>query len=105
VRFAFNPFIGFGPTREAAIAEARRLLVPSEPDADRRKLESRVGPAMMSGCIGHPDEVLAQIDTYHAMGIELLLLKFPPNVEAVEQIRRWIIEPLRAGGDGAGTAA
>ena len=53
VRFAFNPFVAFGPSREAANAEARRLLTPAEPDADIRKLENRIAPAMMAGCVGH----------------------------------------------------
>ncbi len=95
VRFAFNPFIAFGPSRDAAIAEARRLLTPAEPDADIRKLENRIGPAMMAGCVGHPDQVRAQLDKYHAMGIELFLLKFPPTAERVEEIRRQVIEPMR----------
>ena len=98
VRFAFNPFIGFGPSRDAAIGEARRLLTPAEPDADVRKLENRIGPAMMAGCVGRPDEVRAQLERYMAMGIELFLFKFPPLVTQVEAIRAEIIEPLRGRG-------
>lgn len=94
VRFAFNPFISFGASRETAIADARRLLTPDEPDADWRKLEQRIGPAMMAGCVGRPEEVRAQLEKYQAMGIELFLFKFPPTVARVEEIRREIIEPM-----------
>ena len=50
---------------------------------------------MMAGCVGHPDEVRAQLETYRAMGIELFLFKFPPSAARVEEIAREIIEPLR----------
>ena len=95
VRYAFNPFIGFGPTREAAIAEARRMLTPDIPDADRIKLDFRTAPAMMAGLIGTPDEVRAQLRRYAAMGIELFLFKFAPTVAMVEAVRREVIEPMR----------
>jgi FMNH2-dependent dimethyl sulfone monooxygenase len=95
VRFAFNPFVSFGSSRETAIAEARRLLTPDGPDADMRKLEQLIRPAMTAGCVGHPDDVRAQVQKYAAMGIELLLLKFPPTAERVEEIRRELIDPLR----------
>lgn len=95
VRFAFNPFVAFGPSRESAEANARRLLTPAEPDADIRKLENRIAPAMMAGCVGPPEDVCAQIAKYHAMGIELFLLKFPPTVGHVEEIAREVIGPMR----------
>lgn len=96
VRFAFNPFVAFGASRDAAITEARRMLTPDEPDFDARKLENRIAPAMMAGCVGRPDDVRAQLLNYHAMGIELFLFKFPPSVARVEEIHRQVIEPLRA---------
>ena len=51
VRYAFNPFVAFGTSQEAAVERAKRLLTPDEPDADVRKMMSRVGPAMKSGCM------------------------------------------------------
>ena len=95
VRYAFNPFIAFGPSREAAMANARRLLTPDIPDADIRKLEGRIAPAMRAGCVGTPDQVREQLLAYHALGIELFLFKFPPTVAHVEEIRREVIVPLR----------
>jgi len=95
VRFAFNPFVAFGDSDEAALERARKLLTPEEPDADVRKMMSRVGPAMKSGCIGRPDKVRAQLKKYLDMGIELFLLKFVPTVEEVHAIRDNIILPLR----------
>jgi FMNH2-dependent dimethyl sulfone monooxygenase len=96
VRYAFNPFIGFGPTDEEALERTKRLLTPDEPDADLRKMMSRVGPAMKSGCIGTPQKVRDQLTRYVDMGIELFLLKFVPTVEQVQTIRDEIIVPLRA---------
>jgi dimethylsulfone monooxygenase len=95
VRYAFNPFIAFGPSDEAALEQAKRLLTPEEPDADVRKMMSRVGPAMKSGCIGRPQRVREQLLRYRDMGIELFLLKFVPMVEEVHAIRDEIIAPLR----------
>ena len=95
VRFAFNPFIAFGPTDEAALERAKKLLIPDEPDADVRKMMSRVGPAMKSGCIGRPEKVRDQLTKYVDMGIELFLLKFVPSVDEVHAIREHVIEPLR----------
>jgi len=95
VRFAFNPFVAFGDTDEAALENAKTLLTPDEPDADVRKMMQRVGPAMKSGCIGRPQKVREQLLKYADMGIELFLLKFVPTVDAVHQIRDEIITPLR----------
>jgi len=95
VRFAFNPFVAFGPTEEIALENAKRLLTPDEPDADVRKMMQRVGPAMKSGCIGTPQKVRDQLMRYVDMGIELFLLKFVPTVDEVRTIRDEIIEPLR----------
>ncbi len=95
VRFAFNPFVAFGDTDEAALARAKKLLTPDDPDADMRKMMSRVGPAMKSGCIGRPQKVRDQLLKYTDMGIELFLLKFVPTVDEVHAIRDEIIAPLR----------
>lgn len=94
IRFAMNPFVGFGKSREAAIAEAEKLLAPAEGDADLRKMQSRMAPAMKAGLLGRPDDVRAQLHKYNELGIELFLLKFPPNVEQVQTIQQEIIEPI-----------
>jgi dimethylsulfone monooxygenase len=94
VRFAFNPFVAFGDTDEAALERAKKLLTPDEPDADLRKMMSRVGPAMKSGCIGRPQKVRDQLMKYADMGVELFLLKFVPTVDEVHAIRDEIIAPL-----------
>jgi FMNH2-dependent dimethyl sulfone monooxygenase len=95
VRFAFNPFVAFGESDEAALDRAKKLLTPDEPDADARKMMSRIGPAMKSGCIGRPQTVRDQLSKYADMGIELFLLKFVPTVDAVHEIRDELIVPLR----------
>jgi len=94
VRFAFNPFVAFGDSDEAALERAKKLLTPDEPDADVRKMMSRVGPAMKSGCIGRPQKVRDQLMKYTDMGVELFLLKFVPTVDAVHEIRDELIAPL-----------
>jgi FMNH2-dependent dimethyl sulfone monooxygenase len=94
VRFAFNPFVAFGDTDEAALEHAKKLLTPDEPDTDVRKMMQRVGPAMKSGCIGRPQKVRDQLMKYTDMGVELFLLKFVPTVDAVHEIRDELIAPL-----------
>ena len=95
VRFAFNPFICFGNTREAAMDHALKLITPTNAETDMRKIMSRVGPAVKAGCVGTPDQVRDQIEAFREMGIELLLFKFPPLISELHQIRDEIIRPLR----------
>lgn len=95
VRFAFNPFICLGSSREEATERAARLVTPDGSDADVRKLVERIGPATRAGCVGTPEQVLRQVDWFRQLGIELLLFKFPPLVEEVRSIGKQIIEPLR----------
>lgn len=95
IKIAFNPFVAFGPNREAAMAEAIRLLTPDEPDADVRKMESRVGPAMRAGLVGSPAEVQDTVCKFKEIGIDLLLLQYVPTVAQVEAIGANLIEPLR----------
>ena len=96
VRLAFNPYVCFGPTREAAMERALRLVTPDGSDADMRKLLKRVGPATKAGCVGTPDQVRDQVETFREMGIELLLFKFPPLVTELHAIRDEIISPMRS---------
>ncbi|MGE3247282.1 MAG: LLM class flavin-dependent oxidoreductase [Beijerinckiaceae bacterium] len=95
VRFAYNPFVCFGPSVEEAKARAERLVTPDGSDADVRKLLNRIGPAMKSGCVAPPEQVRRQVERFREMGIELLLFKFVPNIEETQAIGREIIAPLR----------
>lgn len=95
VRFAFNPYICFGRTRDEAMERAMRMVTPDGSDADVRKLLRRIGPATKAGCVGTPDEVRAQVNLFSEMGIELLLFKFPPLVAEVRAIHDEIIAPMR----------
>jgi FMNH2-dependent dimethyl sulfone monooxygenase len=95
VRFAFNPFICFGNTREAAMDHALKLITPTNAETDMRKIMSRIGPAVKAGCVGTPNQVRDQIEAFREMGIELLLFKFPPLISELHQIRDEIIQPLR----------
>jgi alkanesulfonate monooxygenase SsuD/methylene tetrahydromethanopterin reductase-like flavin-dependent oxidoreductase (luciferase family) len=95
VRYALNPFVAFGTTREAAAANATSLLTSTGPNVDLRKIQSRIEPAMKTGCVGRPEDVRAQLLAYRDLGIEFFLFKFVPTVEGVEQIRDELILPLR----------
>jgi FMNH2-dependent dimethyl sulfone monooxygenase len=96
VRIAFNPFVHFGESREAAMTEAVKLLTPDEADADVRKMQSRVGPSMRAGCVGTPAEVRETLAAYQAMGIELVLLQYVPTASNAAAIGRELIAPLRS---------
>jgi FMNH2-dependent dimethyl sulfone monooxygenase len=95
VRFALNPFIAFGDSDAEAIERTKRLLAPAAGDTDIRKLMDRIGPAMLSGCIGRPEKVRAQLEAFAAMGVELFLFKFVPNLDELRAIRDEVIVPLR----------
>jgi alkanesulfonate monooxygenase SsuD/methylene tetrahydromethanopterin reductase-like flavin-dependent oxidoreductase (luciferase family) len=96
VRFAFNPYVCFGPTREAAMERALRAVTPDGNETDMRKILNRIGPATKAGCVGTPDQVRDQVEAFREMGIELLLFKFPPLVEELHAIRDEIIAPMRS---------
>jgi dimethylsulfone monooxygenase len=96
VRYAFNPFIAFGPSVEEAKASATRLLVTNGSEAEARKVMTRiVAPAMKAGCVGPPEQVREQLLTYRDMGIELFLFKLAPSEEQIAAIKEEIILPLR----------
>jgi FMNH2-dependent dimethyl sulfone monooxygenase len=96
VRFALNPFIAFGDSDEAAVERAKRLLAPEPGDGDVRKLMQRIGPAMLSGCIGRPEKVRARLEAFADVGVELFLFKFVPSLDEVRAIRDEVIFPFRA---------
>jgi dimethylsulfone monooxygenase len=95
VRYGFNPFLAFGASEEAAMEETLNTLMATDPDADGRKIKSRVAPALKAGCIGPAEKIRDQLMKYHKMGVELFLLKFVPTVDQVGRIRDEIIAPLR----------
>ncbi|MCC2096454.1 MAG: LLM class flavin-dependent oxidoreductase [Hyphomicrobiales bacterium] len=95
VRFAYNPFVCFGPTVEDAKDRAIKLVTPDGSDGDVRKLLNRIGPAMKSGCVAPPEQVRKQVERFREMGIELLLFKFVPNIAETQAIGREIIAPMR----------
>jgi FMNH2-dependent dimethyl sulfone monooxygenase len=96
VRYAFNPYIAFGASAAAALAEAEGLLAAAASDADRSMMKSYIGPAMRAGCIGPPEAVRRQLQIYAEIGIELFLFKFVPNVDNIRAIEQEVILPLRA---------
>jgi alkanesulfonate monooxygenase SsuD/methylene tetrahydromethanopterin reductase-like flavin-dependent oxidoreductase (luciferase family) len=67
----------------------------TDPNADGRKIRSRVTPALKAGCVGSADKIREQMMKFRDLGIELLLLKFVPSLEEIARIREEIIEPLR----------
>ena len=105
VRYAFNPYIAFGKSPEAARQNAERLLMAAAADADRARMMDYIGPAMKAGCIGPPAEVREQLEIYRSLGVELFLFKFVPRVEDMLAIRDEVIVPLRGGEPGATMAA
>lgn len=97
VRYAFNPYIAFGASADAARTQAEQLLLAAASDSDRSMMNGYIGPAMRAGCIGPPDAVRRQLEIYVELGIELFLFKFVPRVEDIRAIREEIIVPLRGG--------
>ena len=95
VRYGFNPFVAFGVNEEAAMKDTIRVIAATDPDADGRKIKSRILPALKAGCIGPAEQIREQLTKYHDIGIELFLLKFVPTVEQIDRLRREIIDPLR----------
>jgi dimethylsulfone monooxygenase len=96
VHYGFNPFVAFGPSEEAAMEDIIKLIMSTDPDADGRKIRSRVLPALKAGCVGPAEQIREQMMKFHDLGIELLLLKFVPSLAEVARIRDEIIEPLRS---------
>jgi dimethylsulfone monooxygenase len=96
VRYAFNPFVAFGDSVEAARERALRLLASSASEAEVTKIMTRiVAPAMKAGCVGPPEQVREQLMAYRDMGIELFLFKLVPSKEQIAMVQEEIIEPLR----------
>ena len=96
VRYGFNPFVAFGASEEAAMEEIVKLIMSTDPDADGRKIRSRVLPALKAGCVGPAEKIREQMMKFSELGIELLLLRFVPSLDEVARIRDEIIAPLRS---------
>jgi dimethylsulfone monooxygenase len=95
VRYGFNPFVAFGSSEDAAMEDIINLIMSTDPDADGRKIRSRILPALKAGCVGPADRIREQMMKLGDLGIELLLLKLVPSLETVARVRDEIIEPLR----------
>ncbi len=99
VRYALNPFVALGESREIALEATVKRIYAHDPDSDPRKIENRMLPALKAGCIGTPEEVRIQMRRYRDIGIELILCKMIPTVENVRAIGHEIITPMKNGGD------
>ena len=95
VRYALNPFVALGTSRQDALEKAVNRILTTEKDPDPRKIQQRMLPATRAGCIGTPDEVRAQIRRFEDLGLELILCKMIPTAENIRLIGREIVEPLR----------
>ena len=98
IRYALNPFVALGETKEAALDATVKRIFEFDPDPDTRKIEKRMMPATRAGCIGRTEDVLAQLRRYEDIGIELVLCKIIPTVENVQMIGRELIGPINGNG-------
>ena len=97
VRYALNPFVALGTSKEDAFKTTIERIFAFDPDPDTRKIEQRMLPATRIGCIGTTESVLAQMRRFESIGIELVLCKIIPTIENVRRIGADIIAPMRRG--------
>lgn len=97
VRFALNPFVAMGESRQAAFDATIERILTAEENPDPRKITERMMPATRAGCIGTPSEVLAQLRRFESIGIELILCKMIPTAENARLIGAELIAPMNAG--------
>jgi FMNH2-dependent dimethyl sulfone monooxygenase len=95
VRYALNPFVALGRTRQDAFDATIERITAADPDGDTRKIESRMMPATKAGLIGPTDAVLRQLRRYESLGVELVLCKMIPTVENVRHIAEEVVAPMR----------
>ena len=95
VRFAFNPFVGFGVDAEAAAEATVARIVAHERNPDTAKIRRSMLPATLAGCMGRPEDIRRQIGRLRDMGIELVLFKMAGGIGDVERIGGDLIGPLR----------
>ena len=97
VRFAFNPFVGFGDTMESALEASVGRIIAHEQNPDTAKIQRSMLPATLGGCMGRPEDIRQQISRFRDMGIELLLFKMTAGTADVSRIGTEIIAPFRKG--------
>jgi alkanesulfonate monooxygenase SsuD/methylene tetrahydromethanopterin reductase-like flavin-dependent oxidoreductase (luciferase family) len=95
VRFAFNPFVGFGNDSQGAVDAVIDRIIEHEQNPDTAKIKRSMLPATLGGCMGTPEEIRRQIGRFRDMGIELILFKMAAGVAEVERIGAEVIEPYR----------
>lgn len=97
VRYGINPFVALGKSQDEAFAETMEQIFAFGQGQDRRKVESRMLPAIKAGMVGSPDAVLRQLRRFESLGIELLLCKLVPTVDNLRLIAEELIVPMRGG--------
>jgi FMNH2-dependent dimethyl sulfone monooxygenase len=50
---------------------------------------------LRSGLVGTPEQVLAQVQAFEDVGVDLLLLQCSPQFEEMERFARQVITPYR----------
>lgn len=95
VRFAFNPFVGFGLDAQTAAESTVSRIVAHERNPDTAKIRRSMLPATLAGCMGRPEDIRRQIGRFRDMGIELLLFKMAGGLGDVQRIGADLIEPFR----------
>ena len=71
---------------------------------DNTRLEQRVSiedysvsnRGLRSGLVGTPEQVLAQVEAFEEIGVDLLLLQCSPQLEEMERFAQQVIAPYRA---------
>ncbi len=97
VRFAFNPFIGFGTDSASAVEATIARIIAHEANPDTSKIRHNMLPATFGGCMGTPAQIRRQIGRFRDLGIELILFKMTSGVEDVLRIGEEVIQPYRQG--------
>ena len=95
VRFAFNPFIGFGKSSGDALERTVQRILANEKNPDTDKISRSMLPPTLAGCMGTPEAIRKQIKRFEDMGVELLLFKLTAGVGDVSRIGDEIIQPYR----------
>ena len=75
IRFAFNPFIGFGREPASAVENTISRIIAHEHNPDTEKIRISMLPATLGGCMGSPDQIRRQIGRFRDMGIETAALQ------------------------------
>jgi FMNH2-dependent dimethyl sulfone monooxygenase len=95
VRFAFNPFVGFGADTHSAVEATITRIIAHEKNPDTSKIQRSMLPATLGGCMGRPEDIRRQLGRFSDMGIELLLFKMAAGIADIEQIGSEVIGPFR----------